>query len=212
MSEDNGDILSMSDGDIEYLDQAGAKSLIDKTMRTIGATKGHPYLTVGHPDHTRYVNRMSQLYQKASPEPEPIVDPETGEVFSDQPSREIVAAMSEALDSRAQLENKQLEEAEALLEEMEDKLGFEIPDGVLDDFQPWKLGVWRMQKLNAERNFDELGNIMGKELRNMKEPPDVVAAFETFSRAKSLNPDMREKIGEQIVEYIYNMNNQKWSK
>ena len=63
--------------------------------------------------------------------------------------------------------------------------------------------------MTAERNYDELTPIIGKQLQALKAPPDTIAAFEALSRTIDMDGGLKEEIVEKIVGWIHSANKEK---
>lgn len=185
-----------------------ADAALKKFYGQVQSDPNHPYMNNQHPQSKDFRAAVTRLHEIKSPG-----DPDTneeGQELVHQFSPDKKDAMREAFDSKDEKQRALVTEGEKLIEELEE-LGFEYVE-VPDDVPEWKVNVWRMQKECAKENFDELESLISKELRGLKETNEVTQLFETFSQAKYLEPGVRQKLSEDIIEYIYRANQQKYSK
>jgi len=171
-----------------------AQSEIDKVLSAASVDKEHPYANAHGYKHTAHVERMGKLF----------------EIAGKGKQTPIEKACQEGLDRQVERQNKLVKEAEVEMAKLV-ALGFgdvEIPE----DLQQYQLDGLRMQRLTAERKFEELTPILDRQLRSLKTPPSLIAAFQSFAQAQEMDDILKANIADQIVAWVYQANEQKYGR
>jgi hypothetical protein len=91
-------ILDLTNDNISEMSPDEAQKHIDHFLRTSGNDQRHPYFNGHALDHKKYVERISKLYEIASPQPEVQLDKNGIEI---QPfSREHLKVMEQAMQEQ----------------------------------------------------------------------------------------------------------------
>lgn len=142
MADESRQFYSVPDVEsLEFMDASEAQTKVKEFQSATFSDKSHPYLTPGHPLHKDYVAFAQKLYEKAA---------ENRENPCDVILREH-AAEQEREDEKLRAE------AEKLIDSMDESGFFTGRERLdLDDIQPWKIELWKMQFLNAQGDFKTL--------------------------------------------------------
>lgn len=110
-------------------------------------------------------------------------------------------AASEADMQKAEAATKLITEANTELAALK-TMGFEqapLPDPI----EPFHIEAWRSQRLLAGGNYAELQPLLESGLRDIETPPSHVQALSMFLDGDDFDPELRQGITEQIVEFIF---------
>ena len=121
-------------------------------------------------------------------------------------------AMREFDAEQAQKQQKLRVEAEKLLDEMSENEGFtgrDRLDAALDDVQPWKLDLWRMQSLNQKRDFKQLLPMLEEHVRKLK--LDGVDAFRSLVWDEKASKDDKSAMIAMLLERIWSASEKKFT-
>jgi len=204
---DNENIESMTDSDfdhhVEGLSAAKAQNEIDNLTQRVIADPNHPLNRTGVPGHKRIVERRNRLFEQVHSE-----DPDTrqfnkdGEELLGQVDPRIQKICDDVLKEKVNEQAELVEQGDKLLDELRE-LGFEGLTRCPDDVDKEQIGIWQMQKLNAEGNYNELGQEIGKTLRASKETQAIQSLFQTFINVEAeINPDLKAKLSYEIISYL----------
>ena len=122
------------------------------------------------------------------------------------------AAMREFDAEQEKKQAKLRAEAEKLLDEMAETEGFEGRDkldAALDDVQPWKLDLWKMQSLNQKRDFKKLLPMLEEHVRKLK--LDGVEAFRSLLWDEKASKDDKSAMIAMLLERIWNASEKKFT-
>jgi len=130
-------------------------------------------------EYYRLLEHRSQLYQQRYPEPPA---EEESSSSSGEPS----------LAQRAAEEIKILK-----------SLGF--GGTVPKDIQPYHLEGWTQQRLLAQGDWEQLTPLVQRDLLGWQETAAMAPLWRQFSSFRDIDPHLREKISEAVVEYLFNL-------
>ncbi len=147
--------------------------------------------------------RVTKLFKIASPEPGHQMAEDGTEIVV-QLSSKTTKAMGEAINVK---ENKDIEvqavrSAEAT-DEMDKltKLGYER-EGIPSDISQRQLDVLKMQRLNAERDYNSLSPMIAKQLSKLQVPASIRSQHELLVNSTDFDSDLRERLTEQLISWI----------
>jgi lysophospholipase L1-like esterase len=184
-------------GSITTPEQASAE--IDRVFAEVVQDKNHPYSDAHHGLHRKYSEHVAAMFELKA-------DGDTRTPMQ----RTIDSVCDEAMAAKVEKQNKLVKEAEAEMAKLV-ALGFD-DDEIPDDLQEYQLDGLRMQRLTAERKFEELVPILEKQLRSLKTPPSLIAAFQSFAQAQEMDDILKANIADQIVAWVYQANEQKYGR
>jgi hypothetical protein len=182
-------------GSIVTPDEAGVE--VDRILGEASQDKNHPYTNGNHILHKKFVDHITAMYALRA----------NGDTRTPL-QKTIDSVCDEGLAGQVERQNKLVKEAEAEMEKLE-KLGFE-PIEIPDDVQPFQVAAWKMQRLNAERNFRELTPILEKELTTLR--AKGMDTFRGFINDSGFTPEERSEHIELILKRIYAANDQKYGR
>jgi len=207
MSEEEQSIVSMTDDQftehVESLSPDEAQGQIDRVSRAAAKDPNHPYMKAGV-GHKRAVERMSRYFeQKHSGDDPGIQYDKDGKELVDRIRPDMKKLTDDAMAAQATKQNKLVEQGDALLKELR-ALGFEEgPTSCDEDVDAEQIAIWKMQKLNGEENYRELGIQISEALRVGKEPAGVQQLFSTFlSIGDDINPVLKQNLSHEIISYL----------
>jgi hypothetical protein len=120
-----------------------------------------------------------------------------------------LSASEQAAKDGLRARRDKIEQAQAgLARDFEDeiskleKLGFERPDRP-EELAQYQIDSLRMQRLNAEGNYETLTPMLAKEMRELGQPPKIMDLFNAFANTEGLDPALRHDIVEQLLKLNY---------
>lgn len=204
--ENEGNILDLSDADISDLSQDEAKGRVDRLMRDARSDPKHPYMDGHSPDHRKVVEKVSKLYQVASPEPELQTNAE-GEVLIQQFPPAMVKAMEEGLQEQQAKQAALIADAQREMDTLVNDHGYgrdEIPSNI----EPWQVNLLKAQRLNlaphTPDSLQQLSNILEKESYAVKFDPKLREAITSLSMARhALGEDSAAEFSAIVERVIF---------
>jgi len=203
MSIEDADIVGMTDRDFtEYLGSllpTEAESHVERLMR---AGQDHSYFRAQDVDHKRTVDRVVKLREKAHEgDPDLRQFNAAGEEVVADVSPEIAKICENAMAEQADKQVKVVDRGQAVLKELRE-LGFDQTSSFdEDEIDEELVGIWEMQKANAEGDYHALGDMITKALRAGRESNEIHQLFETF-RGTELDPELKSNLSHQIIAYL----------
>ena len=182
-----------TDIDYDSMTPEVAQGEINKLEADMSGDLQHPLFQSGHSQHKEFVTHRDKLYGIT-------VNAEQAEAEAAE-ARQIEAL--EALPAAEQA--KLVTEANAEMELLK-KHGFH--DEIPPDIAPYQVLGLKMQRLNLERDFEQLTPLVKEELLSLREDPAMIGAFEQFS-AMDIQVELKEKIAFTIIEYMYDQSKDK---
>jgi len=188
-------------------EQAGQE--LNRISAEVIGNKDHPYTSGSHIQHNDFLEAITKLHKiKAGSQPEPQANAE-GEVLAEQPSPELLSAMSDGLNRKTEEQTTLRDEGVKLVDELVEKYDLARVD-VPEDVPEFRVSSWRMQKLLAEENYEGLTPMFNKELRGLQTPPDVMGLLTSFTNTTDLDPTLRSDFADLIIRWIDQANKQKY--
>jgi hypothetical protein len=182
--------------DYEYMLPDEANREIEKVNADTFEDEKHPYINASHPQHERFVAHMKNLFMaSARKEGEPF---DLGKAKAEQDEADMADLRQQHLIADGKKEAELLE-----------KLGFEHTE-IPDDVQTYQVEGLRMQRLNAQRNFQELVPLLEKEMVTLGSTG--MDTFRSLVQDANISPDARAEHLELILRRIYAANGEKYGK
>lgn len=193
--ENNGQSYTAPDtGNYDSMPPDAATSEIKQIMSDAGNNQNHPYTDSQSPLHKDFLAHVTQLHEIQASGTDGLNETEL--------------AMQEALDGVEERQSNLVSEADAEMEQLE-QLGFEFED-IPEDIQQYQLDGLKMQRLNAEGNFQELTPMLSQQLRGLKQSPQIQKMFEEFSTTPDLDTNLKSEITESLIRFIHQANTLKF--
>ncbi len=177
----------------EGLSEEEATIQLNRITADSHTDREHPWINKSHPQHKDFKTAVQSLYDVK---------------FQDVDERTpLEQQMQAGLDLKVQTQNNRVTEAEHEMEQLVE-LGFSN-DPIPDDIQDYQIQALKLQRLNAQENFGELGEILTQELRGLNAPGDTVEALEVFNQASEMDTQLKQQIVEKVIQYVYSANQAK---
>ena len=175
----------------------GAAAEIDRVFAEVVQDKNHPYCDGHHGLHKRYAEHMAAMFVLKA-------DGDTRTPMQ----RTIDSVCEEAMAAQVEKQNKLVKEAEAEMAKLV-ALGFD-DDEIPDDLQEYELNDLRMQRLHAQKNYEQLTPLIEKQLQTLKVPADIQGLFAGLNRANNVDEQLKQDIVEKVIFWIHTANKQKF--
>jgi hypothetical protein len=169
-----------------------ARQQINQLEAAWAGDPDHPLGDHGHPQHGDFVKLRDRLYDVTR----------RGMDLRPEDEKILEAAVAKGQDRLAAKRDELIGQAEAEMEKLVE-LGFNH-DEIPDDIQPFQVTALKMQRLNAEQNFEELVPMLEKELTTLRF--SGMDTFRGFIRDSSIGSEERAEHIELILKRIYQAN------
>jgi hypothetical protein len=181
---------------VELMDAGEAEKRLRELDSARRRDSTHPSNTKADPLHKDYLDYEMALRTKAAEGRENPCD----------------VAMREFDAEQEKKQAKLRVEAEKLLDEMGENEGFtgrDRLDAALDDVQPWKLDLWKMQSLNQKRDFKRLLPMLEQHVQKLR--LDGVEAFRSLLWDEKASKDDKSAMIAMLLERVWNASEKKFS-
>ena len=204
-------ILDISDDEISYMSPDEAKQTVDKVMRAARTDPKHPYFDGYNPDHRKAVEKVSRLFQAASPtDTEPARNEAGEELIHQHWPDKYVKAMEQGLEIQEQKKEARIAAAQKEIDVLVEQHGYQRVD-IPDDVTDWQVNLLKAQRLNREEptpdTLRELNEILEKEAHNVKFNPELMTAISSLTQARlTFGKDSIEQFGDIAERLIRKIN------
>jgi hypothetical protein len=209
MAEEN--ILDLSDDDISCLSQTEAQKHIDHFLRTSGNDPQNPYCDAHNSQHKRAVERISKLYQIASPQPEVQTNKEGEEVIQQFPPNVVKIMEQGFAEQKAKqvlIQEKRRIEFDKLTDSLS-KYGYEYPERG-EDIAEHRLRGLQEQLYMEQRKYDELRTMLSEDFRKLKVPSNIQDLLNTLYDSDDSSDDfLRRQIADKLILWVHDEQDKK---
>jgi len=187
-----------SEGETDALTPSEAQARLNQMHADFAADPDHPFYNKGHPQHKDFAAHSWKLNTILAED-----EAEKREVKDAQDVVDFLAGNN----ARQDAVRKEAAAEVALLKDLGFE-GIEVPA----DIQPYRVTAWKMQRLNAQNDLQQLTPLMEKELRGLHATSETLDAFRSYVNVKNLDPALREGIFEKLIAWIHAANAQRYGK